>query len=211
MLLLDIGNTNVKCFDGTKVWREKVETFVFPRERFYYINVNPRMQKRLDALPHAIDLKNRFDFKSDYHGLGVDRIAACYTVQNGIVVDAGSAITVDRMCEGIHEGGFIMPGLSSAKESFANISAKLAFDPENEVDMAHLPQNTADALSYATIKPVILMIDAIRKDLPVIVTGGDGKRLIRYLDNAEYRENLVFEGMEKVIQEKAIKEKQNAC
>lgn len=211
MLLLDIGNTNVKIYDGAEVRRAGVGGFGFPDTPFYYINVNPSVQEVLDRLPQATDLRGWFDFKTAYSGLGVDRIAACYSVQNGIVVDAGSAITVDRMRGGVHEGGFIMPGLSSAKDSFAKISSKLVYDPENVVDLKHLPQNTADALTYATIKPIVLMIEEIARDLPLILTGGDAGVLMHYFANAEHREDLVFEGMQKVIEEKAIKEKRNAC
>ena len=206
MLLLDIGNTNVKYFDGTRVWRERIEAFHAPEVPFYYINVNPQMESLLEPISHAEDLKTWFDFPTHYTGLGIDRIAACYTVGEGVVIDAGSAITVDVMQDGKHKGGFIMPGLSSTKESFANISSKLICDPDRTVDLTRLPQNTADALTYATIKPVILMIEDVREALPIIVTGGDAKRLLPWLNGATLRENLVFEGMQRVI-----KEKRNAC
>ncbi len=206
MLLLDIGNTNVKYFDGHRVWRERVEAFQLPDAPFYYICVNPRVEEKLAASAYGQDLKAWFDFPTRYSGLGVDRIAACYTVEEGVVVDAGSAITVDLMRGGVHRGGFIMPGLSSAKESFANISSKLICDPHREVDLTQLPQNTADALIYATINPIVLMIEEVRGDLPLIFTGGDAKRLLPFFKDARFRENLVFEGMQK-----AIKEKRNAC
>ena len=206
MLLLDIGNTNVKYFDGKKTARFGVGGFVFPRERFYYINVNPQVQKHLEELPQAVDLAEYFDFHTGYCGLGIDRIAACYSVEEGVVVDAGSAITVDVMQRGVHQGGFIMPGLSSTKETFANISSKLTYDLQQEINLERLPQNTGDALLYATIKPIVLMIEDIAGDLPIVVTGGDGSSLMHYLAKATFRENLVFEGMVK-----AIKERENAC
>jgi type III pantothenate kinase len=204
MLLLDIGNTNIKLFDGKESLRYPLERFHFPKERFCYINVNPNMHERVAQIAHAVDLKPYFSFRTDYEGLGVDRVAACYSVADGVVVDAGSAITVDRMRNGVHEGGFILPGFSATKDSFANISPKLIYDLKNEIALNRLPLSTQDALLYATIKPVILAIESTAEDLPIYLTGGDGKELLAYLPKAIYRENLVFEGMQRVIKEKNL-------
>jgi type III pantothenate kinase len=121
-----------------------------------------------------------------------------------VVVDAGSAITVDRMRNGVHEGGFILPGFGATKDSFAKISPKLTYDLKNEIALDRLPLSTQDALLYATIKPVILAIESTAEDLPIYLTGGDGKELLAYLPQAVYREDLVFEGMQRVIKEKKL-------
>ena len=204
MLLLDIGNTNVKVYDGERTKRYPVEAFTFPDKRFYYISVNPHLEDKLAHIAHAVNLKPYFSLHSDYKGMGVDRVAACYSIVNGVVVDAGSAITVDRMRDGRHEGGFILPGFSATKDSFANISPKLTYDLKKEISLDRLPLSTQDALLYATIKPVVLSIEAVAEGLPVYLTGGDGKRLLPYLPDATYREDLVFEGMQRVIKEKKL-------
>ncbi len=202
MWLLDIGNTTVKVKSDEGVARFGVSEYRFPSEPFYYINVNPKLAQTLATMPQAQDIAQWFVFESTYRGLGVDRIAACYTIENGVVVDAGSAITVDVMREGRHMGGFIMPGLSATKASFAKISSRLVYDLKPQTNLQQLPQSTEDALGYATLKPVVLMIADVRGDLPVYVTGGDGQRIVPYMEHAVYCEELVFEGMQKAIKEK---------
>ena len=201
MLLLDIGNTNVKSYDGNFVRRDSVKDFIFPKEKFYFINVNPSFETHLAKMVQAIDLTSFFSFKTAYKGMGIDRLAACYSITDGVVVDAGSAVTVDVMRKGIHKGGFIMPGLSAYKDSFANISSKLIYDLEKEITLEKLPLNTNDALLYATLKSIVLMIENSAKDLPIFMTGGDGSVLCKYLKHCSYDEMLVFKGMQKVIKE----------
>ncbi len=204
MLLLDIGNTNIKLFDGKEVLRFDAVPKNLPRERFCYINVNPKMADALSQNRFGTDLAPMFRFKTAYSGLGIDRVAACYTVKRGVVVDAGSAITVDIMNASQHKGGFILPGICSYKDSFANISSRLICDLESEISLDSLPQNTNDALLYAALKSIVLMIDYHAAGAPVYVTGGDGRRICRYLDNAHYDENLIFKGMQKVIKETGL-------
>ncbi len=64
----------------------------------------------------------------------------------------GSAITVDIMSNGIHLGGFILPGLSSYEKVFADISNRLKFRLNPNIDLSALPQKTIDALSYGAYK-----------------------------------------------------------
>ena len=201
MLLLDIGNTNIKIYDGKEVRRKAARAENLPDKPFCYINVNSELDPVLAHRLNATDLAPLFRFSTAYRGMGIDRIAACYTVKNGVVVDAGSAITVDIMKQGVHEGGFILPGIRSCKDSFANISPKLMMDPKKEISLKRLPQNTSDALLYATLKSILLMIAFHAKGAPVCVTGGDGALLCQHLPNAIYKENLVFQGMQKVIKE----------
>lgn len=198
MLLYDVGNTHIKRYHDGVI--ERVETFDTKRP-FYYISVNKEQSKFLQNIPHATDLSDQFAFHTAYKGIGVDRIAACYTVDNGVVVDAGSAITIDVMREGRHEGGFIMPGLRAYKESFANISAALDYELNTSIIIDALPQNTRDALSYATVKSIYLMIQDTAQELPLLFCGGDGEILSHYFDNSQFKNTLVFEGMKKVIKE----------
>ncbi len=207
MLLLDIGNSRIKLL------REKEELcvypvnddFVFPSEPFYYICVNRKLQERLSLLPQAKNLAECFDLKTEYRGLGVDRIAACYAVEEGVVVDAGSAITVDLMEEGVHKGGFILPGIKSFEQSFATISPTLAMPLHLEsVDLHRLPQETRTALGYAVLKAILLPIEEISRGKKIFICGGDAESLARYLYNRPYeiRPQLLFEGMKKVIKER---------
>lgn len=206
MLLFDIGNSRIKCFKNGKVESFPVrENFDFPKESFYYICVNIRLRKRLGKLSQARDLAACFDLRTAYRGLGIDRIAACYAIDEGVVVDAGSAITVDLMEGGEHKGGFILPGIKSFEQSFATISPALAqpLHPES-IDLDSLPQDTRAALTYATLKAILLPIEEIARGRKIILCGGDAKLLAAHLKRGQYeiRPQLLFEGMKKVIKEK---------
>ena len=198
MLLYDVGNTNIKCYkDGkTTIVKEFDET-----EPFYYINVNPKIKD----FKKGIDLAPYFKLKTNYKGMGIDRVAVCYAIDDGVVVDAGSAVTVDVMSDGVHKGGFIMPGIRAYKESFANISSALKFEIDETIDIKKLPQNTHQALNFATFKSIYLMINDYAKDKRIYFCGGDGQLFNRYFKNSIYKKDLVFDGMKKVIKEMEMK------
>ncbi len=199
MYLYDIGNTNTKVYHDGAIMIDNSGNF--PQEKFYYICVNSSYHDRLASLPQAINLADKIRLKSDYKGLGIDRQIVCKAVENGVIVDAGSAITVDVMREGVHEGGFIMIGLQSFRQSFATISDALIYDLDSSIDLDRLPQNTSDALNYATFQAVVSSIEKVRGDKALILCGGDGQKLLRFFKDARYHDSLVFEGMKKVIEE----------
>jgi len=202
MLLYDIGNTNIKAYHDGRIETIKADKkSVFPKEKFYYICVNSAYHDRLKNLENAINLEPKISLDTEYKGLGVDRKIVCKAVKNGVIVDAGSAITVDIMIDGIHKGGFITLGLRSFEQSFAKISDALVFKIDKNIDLNTLPQNTKDALNFATFQAVVGAINAVKKELPLIFCGGDGSALMRFFAEARFQEDLVFEGMKEVIKE----------
>lgn len=78
-----------------------------PKEKVYYICVNDAIKSALSSKYNFIDLEPYFEFDTIYQGMGIDRVAACCTIEDGMIVDAGSAITIDIMSGGMHLGGFI--------------------------------------------------------------------------------------------------------
>jgi len=202
MWLIDIGNTNIKYYHDKKIKVEKADKDVtFPDEKFYYICVNSTYHDRLKKLPHAINLEDKIMLQTAYKGLGIDRKIVSKAFKTGVIVDAGSAITVDIMTEGVHQGGFILPGVASFEQSFATISDALAYEIDAHINLDVLPQNTKDALSFATFQAIVATIEKVRGDLPLYLCGGDGKKLLHFFKDAEYHEALVFEGMKEVIKE----------
>jgi len=202
MLLYDIGNTNIKIYHDSKVEVVRAETdLTFPKKKFYYICVNSLYHDRLEKLDNAINLESKIKLDTGYKGLGVDRQIVCKALQNAVIIDAGSAITVDIMRDGKHKGGFITLGLHSFEQSFAKISDALVFKIDEDVNLNSLPQNTKDALNFATFQAVVGAIEKVRGDLPLIFCGGDGKKLLRFFKDASYHDTLVFEGMKEVIKE----------
>jgi len=199
MLLYDIGNTNIKCYHDGKITVENDADF--PKEKFYYICVNSAYHDSLEKLDNAINLEPKIKLDTQYKGLGVDRKIVCKALNNVVIIDAGSAITVDIMSEGKHQGGFITLGLHSFRQSFAKISDALEFEIDENIDLNTLPQNTKDALNFATFQAVVGAIEKVRGDLPLVFCGGDGEKLLRFFKDASYHDSLVFEGMKEVIKE----------
>ena len=203
MLLCDVGNTFLHFYHNGKIWKEKPYALSKKKENLpiYYISVNERFERCLLAShPYCVNIGEYIEIESEYKGLGVDRCAACKAVQDGVIIDAGSAITADIMQNGIHLGGYIMPGLSAYRKMCADISPVLDIQIEPSVNLSALPQNTSDALSFGAIKSVILMIKNTTRTKKIFFTGGDGKFFARFFENAIYDNTLVFKGMQKALE-----------
>ena len=199
MLLVDIGNTNIHIYNRGEVYNLKFPV-AFEGDVFY-ISVNEKKEKEFLKLnPQALNLKHIVTFDTSYTGLGIDRIMACKAVEDGVVVDAGSAVTIDIMQNSVHLGGVIMPGIKALKESYAKISKKLdvAF---SELDFKKLPQNTSEAVTFGSVGSIVVMVEYLRKNKKVYLTGGDGKFLSRFVKESVYIRDLVFRGMIKTIKE----------
>lgn len=202
MILCDIGNTNATFFDGRKIWNLSIDEFntYEPKEKIYYINVNEKATQKLSN-PLFIDIEPYIKLNSTYIGLGVDRAAACYAINNGLIVDAGSAITLDLMANGCHIGGFIMPGITTTLSSLKNISPRLDIPLNSQVDLECLPQRTQDAISYGIIKPIVNLINDFASGKSIYFTGGDGEFLSRFFAQSLYDRMLIFRGMQRAINE----------
>ena len=201
MLLCDVGNSTVSFYENGKSWSVGInKKNIFPKDKkFYYISVNDAITKQLKEYKNALNLEPYFNLDTIYVGLGIDRVAACSAIEDGMIVDAGSAITVDIMSNGIHLGGYIVPGLAAYEKSFASISPKLKKRINPNIDIDTLPQNSVDAISYGVIKPLILSFKDSSKNKRIYFTGGDGKFFSKFFENSIYDKDLVFRGMLKVI------------
>lgn len=202
MLLCDIGNTYLHFFCRGKIWKERANSITKknPEIPIYYISVSKKNEKKLlESHNKCVNIEKLLKLDTIYKGLGIDRKAACLAIQNGTIVDAGSAITIDIMQSGIHLGGYILPGLASYKQLFSAIDA-LRMEFNFDISLVSLPQNTRDAISFGCIKSIILTIQNVAKDDCIYFTGGDGKFLSRFFDKSVYDNTLVFKGMSKVLQ-----------
>ncbi|MBK1972098.1 type III pantothenate kinase [Campylobacter sp. TTU_617] len=203
MILCDIGNSNANFLDNNKYFSLNIKQFLeFKTEhKIFYINVNEQIKEHLESSPHFIDLEPYFSFDTIYQGLGVDRISACYTITDGVVVDAGSAISVDIVSNSIHLGGFILPGIANFRKIFSHISPRLKCELNTQVSFDAFPQKTMDALSYGVFKGIYLLIKDVAKNKKIYFTGGDGQFLANFFEFSIYDKLLIFRGMKKVLQE----------
>lgn len=201
MILCDIGNTFFHFFYRGRVWREEPNALTRKNEDFciYYISVNSRNEKKLlESHSNCQNIANLITLDTIYKGLGIDRKAACFGVENGIIIDAGSAITIDIIQERVHLGGYIMPGIESYKKMFSKIEV-LNVELNLGVSLDSIPQNTRDAVSYGCLKSIVLNISNIAKDNVIYFTGGDGKFLSRFFPNSLFDNTLIFKGMQKAL------------
>jgi type III pantothenate kinase len=206
VLLADMGNTHVHLFDGIKVvhlgYKEAIETY--GQEKLYYISVNTKYQELLQQCEAWFDVAPYITLPNSYKGMGVDRQALCKSVTNGILIDAGSAITIDIMSEGAYEGGVILPGIHAYLKAYETISPLLQTNLNKEVNLAALPRSTRDAISYgiiASIKILIATHQSAYKSHPLYFTGGDGAFLASFFKKASFDERLVFKGLQRALKE----------
>ena len=201
MILCDIGNTTFHFFINNKHKKyfvdEKIPVF---DDEIYYISVNEKATKKLlKNNPEAKNIEDIMNFQTSYKGLGKDRAVACSFYDNVVIVDAGSAITVDIMENAIHQGGFILLGMRSFISSYPKISKKLKFSFKKDINLDKIPLQTKDAIQYAMLKSIILPIKEVSLNKNIIFTGGDGKLLSKYFENSTYKKDLIFENMKRII------------
>lgn len=217
MILCDIGNTTfhfliqeeshkVSLADDLDIFRERLNLLEVDTLKLYYISVNEEATKKLlKIFPYALDLEPYIELQTNYEStLGIDRKLACLTVHDGIVVDFGSAITIDCMENGIHQGGSIVIGFDTLAKSYPLISKRLHFEFNDTLPRGTLPANTQDAISFGIISMVVGAIEytkKYKKELPLIITGETSSYFLPYLTQFEFKKELIFDGMKHIIKE----------
>lgn len=201
MILCDVGNSFFHFYQEGRIWKESLEKLQTKSKDIFYISVNALAEKKLcQANQHAINLAPYFSLNTTYQGLGIDRIAVCECIFDGVVIDAGSAITIDVMQEGVHLGGYILPGITSYIEMCRKISPALDVLPSLSMEFDALPQNTQEALGYGMLKSMIGLIDEISREKSIYFCGGDGKFFSKFFTKSIYDETLIFRGMKKALE-----------
>ena len=198
-LLCDIGNTSYHFLDNFDSYKKEVAVFepsTITKE-IYYISVNEKISKKVKILGNWINLADFIDMKKYYATMGIDRIFAVEAVDNGVIIDAGSAITVDVVKDSCFEGGFIYPGVKAMQKTYKNISPALDYSFNFDLELDIMPKNSQDAISYGYLKT--LYSEVMSYNLPIILTGGDAKELKKIFKDAHVNENLIFDGMKHII------------
>lgn len=150
--------------------------------------------------------------------LGVDRwvamIGAWAEVGKAcLVVDAGTAVTIDALDEtGRHLGGQIVPGAGLMAACLARETSDI---PEvrrkatsGEAGMDMFARSTAAAVGFGALNAVVGAIErAVRAmrsgvDEPALVlTGGDASRILKSLGEAAiHRPHLVLQGLARILE-----------
>ncbi|BCN94224.1 type III pantothenate kinase [Thiomicrorhabdus immobilis] len=159
----------------------------------------------------------------DFHLLGADRWFAMQGAigvykEPTIVIDAGTALTVDAVINGKHLGGFIVPGIHTMRRSLSLDTANLQDYSSSQVANADiqipdadqlLANDTSSAILGGTLYMTVAFINRIIQDLntqvgtqfKVVMTGGESLELCPLLDFPyDYIPDLVLQGMVNVVE-----------
>lgn len=139
--------------------------------------------------------------------LGVDRWMAVLGAWSEIrrsclVVDAGTAMTIDAVADNRHLGGYILPGLRMQRESLGQRTALVGSSLDaGTVDWGRATQeavaNGTLLSAVATIERALVELQrAVDDTCPLFVTGGDAPVIAPLLSvPAVACDDLVFRGM----------------
>lgn len=243
-LYVDIGNSFIKVarYEGVHwklVYHEKIGhdkdfySWIKEQEEYKFIvcSVILRISKALQKIisPERLQLlqireipKEKLNYKTP-KTLGMDRFLTCYgaagqTSKPVVVIDAGSACTIDFMTEdSIYIGGVIMPGLDTIIQAASqNLPALPAADyqlPDTWPGMS-----TLDSLRWGTTGAFFAAIQSYLEKFEdrfgpfdLFVTGGATDVISRLAEAGGYeikvRPHLIFEGMARLQKTKVKRQK----
>jgi type III pantothenate kinase len=145
--------------------------------------------------------------------MGADRwcaMVAAWSDTNSacMVIDAGSAITVDWInAQGRHEGGYILPGRNLMLDSLSQKTARVLFEREQGQDSVSPGQSTGECVLHGInwlLRALALQLGR-EAEVPVLVTGGDGAYIKEALEEGaarnvtvQHRPDLVLDGLDRV-------------
>ena len=227
-VVADIGNSRIKwgrCGTGKvdeavslpvdeTAWRDQAGKWGAVTE-WVVAGVQPAVRERFvawlrtrDAKVRVLDSHSQLPIEADVEAperVGLDRlfnaIAVAARMEQGraaLIVDAGSAVTVDLLDEtAAFAGGVIFPGLRLMAASLHEHTAQLPL-----VDIAKMPpvpaRNTADAIEAGVLHAVLGGIERVLQFLfsehtnaLVYLTGGDAAFLSPHLAMPHHVEPLL--------------------
>jgi len=229
-LIIDIGNTSVKVAlanNGMIVRKERlasadpalIERFAgrhFP-EGIIVSSVGADPSDLLDFLRgkcdrvHNLTWQSEYPFNIDYgtpETLGVDRLAAAagglvhHPGADLLVIDAGSALTVDLVSDGAYRGGSISPGLSMRFRALHEYTDRLPLVTRRD-SFSFPGKTTEEAIAAGVvmgmayeINEYIRTFEESHEKLVTVITGGDSELLSSRTDRKLFiYPDLVTEGL----------------
>jgi len=168
--------------------------------------------------------QNKFGIYTCYNNprtLGCDRwlalIAAHHDFTKTVcVIDCGTAVTIDVITDnGMHLGGLISPGISTARHSLGQKTNNLPMvenyrENNNNNSSSFLANNTQDAILGGTLYQISAYIERIVSEFKqefgdnteCIITGGDAQLILDLsAHQIHHRETLVLDGLRIVAKE----------
>lgn len=172
----------------------------------------PAVVQRITARTSQCGVRNGYAAPAQ---LGADRWAALIGAHQirgsaALVINAGTAITVDALYRGAFLGGIILPGYRMLGEMPQHGTPALTAAPGK---FSAWPDNTADALESGRILAITGAVMRLREQLcaqagnppELIISGGDAATLAPHLPQPQrVVENLVLEGLRCIAQEDGL-------
>jgi len=167
------------------------------------------------ALQVIVSEQKRFGITSFYQQpkqLGIDRwlailaVANLYAEKNALIIDAGTATTIDLLSsQGQHLGGWILPGINLMFDSLLTQTSRIDAQREIVASLefgANTSENVNSACWAATIGAIELAINQATKQLNnldvIIITGGNAENIKALLSTKVLIEdNLIFHGLQR--------------
>lgn len=149
--------------------------------------------------------------------LGLIGASTLFPNQATLIIDAGTATTIDLLTSsGIHQGGWILPGINLMFSSLVQNTKKVFATPKN-INQIAFANNTTDAVNQANWAATIGCINTAittahaqflpeNESLKVILTGGNAAKLKQLMTvECEFIEKLIFVGMNRYNANKGLK------
>lgn len=222
ILLADAGNTRIKwrMWDGKQLleWHPEqglngIRAFIYAavRDHDELTQVVARCQSVGLVVRAVTSSACEFGVHNAYaqpQTLGIDRWLALlaahqrYPTARGLIVDAGTAMTVDLLqgqdaAHAQHLGGWIIPGLATMQQSVLQHTQKV-FSQQQPNYQSDLGTATPNALSqgcYAALLGAVLLAKRRYRPDYILLTGGDAALLAKELSDTIHAPELLFEGL----------------
>jgi type III pantothenate kinase len=158
---------------------------------------------QLHTPAEQLGLKNSY---ANPERMGIDRWLAMLAAWHPrhtevVVVDAGSALTIDVVdASGQHQGGAIIPGAALSEKALLSSTGKVRFDDPVEHALA-LGKSTAECVRFGIAHAQIGAVESMRTRHQLqraqwVFTGGAGKWMREQLGGlGTYEPDLVLEGL----------------
>lgn len=139
----------------------------------------------------------------DSSKLGIDRwlgvlAAKALGVGSALVVDAGTAITLDVLSEdGRHAGGYILPGLQMQQNALAEATVRVKF-PQPDWRSQALGISTATAVGHGSVRAVCALVRDVAVEVKakrIYLAGGNAQDLAPFMPEAQVVDDLLLAGM----------------
>ena len=147
-----------------------------------------------------------FEINYDKSQIGIDRLVGLYAAKkltakkDIIVVDIGSAITIDVLKDNIFIGGIIVPGLDLMLKSLSQNTEQIG-KIDFQIPEQTLGQNTRQAVSIGAFSAIKALINTYRQTYPdcsLVASGGQCEIFKNTCDFDYIEKILVLEGLNKI-------------